>query len=145
MSYSYTKNLLYETILPYIFIFVSIIQMIRTNNEFPNYYHYEIVIIIIGVVIGTICLSYPTYQNVSILKHRKDITADPKGRFVLIPFLAINILMILFFSPAKAWAFSVGFFIPAILPYFIAKLNERKVTFWVREESGETILFVKSK
>jgi len=137
-QYRYRTRILKGAILPILYGVVSFQMLNLYVYEFPEYYKYNIMIILLGFLLGLISISSLTFFNM--LRAKKNRGNGVKlnsviGVAIYIPFLLILLTLALFYGLALAWQFSMGFFITAIFPILIVIFYElsSKLKFFVEE------------
>jgi MFS family permease len=110
--------------------------------EFPDYYHYDIMLIVFGFLIGFGTMSGITLSNIIRTKNnpkRESTMNFMVGLAISIPLIVLVIGLALFVGLASAWQFSIGFFLAAIFPALFVILFEltTKNKFFIREAKDE--------
>lgn len=152
-KYRYRTRLLKGSILPILYGIISIQMLNKYIFEFPDYFEYEIMLILGGFLLGFGILSVVTLTNLIGAKKNPKKGRELKlkiGFIVFIPFLVILIGIALFLGISKAWQFSMGFFLAAIFPIIIVIIYEAssKGKFFVKEvkddpSKGRKLVFTK--
>jgi hypothetical protein len=132
------------TALPLLYTVMSIILLRKYVLEWPHYYDYKVLFIVLGVFFGLLTMTGITAYNV--IRARKNpskgIKMDSKIiLFTYIPVLFIIVILALIAGISTAWQFSIGFFGTSIVPPLLVVLIEAisKGKFFVREtEKPET-------
>ncbi len=152
-KYRYRTRILKGSILPILFGVISIQMLSKTVYEFPIYYEYEPMIILIGFLLGLGTLTVIIMLNLVRAKKSGKEGCEIKtkiGVIALLPFLIILLTLLLFFGVATAWRFGTGFFLAAIFPPIIVIVYEAnsKGKFFVKEykddpSKGRKLIFIK--
>jgi hypothetical protein len=151
-KYRYRTRMAKGSFLPIIAGLISIQMLNNHITNFPDYYEYEVMIILSGFLLGFSSLTGITTAN--LIRARGDPPNGCKlrvtaGVLAYVPFIVINIMLVLFYGMATAWQFSTGFFLAAVFPILIVTLFEAssKGKFFVWEladdpGSGRKLMFV---
>lgn len=152
-KYRYRTRILKGSILPILYGIISIQMLNKYIFEFPDYFEYEIMLILGGFLLGFAILSVVTLTNLIGAKKNPKKGRELKlkiGFIVFIPFLVILIGIALFLGISQAWQFSMGFFLAAIFPILIVTFYEvsTKGKFFVKEmkddpSKGRKLIFIK--
>jgi hypothetical protein len=152
-KYRYRTRILKGSILPILYGIISIQMLNKYIFEFPDYFEYEIMLILGGFLLGFGALTVVTVVNLVGAKKNPKKGRELKlrtGFIIYIPFLVILICIALFLGISKAWQFSMGFFLAAIFPILIVTLYEvsAKGKFFVKEmkddpSKGRKLIFIK--
>lgn len=152
-KYRYRTRILKGSVLPILYGIISIQMLNKFIFEYPDYFEYEIMLILGGFLLGFTILSVVTLINLIGAKKNPKKGRELKlitGFIVFIPFLVILISIALFLGISQAWQFSMGFFLTAIFPILIVTFYEMsaKGKFFVKEfkddpSKGRKLVFIK--
>lgn len=141
-SIRYRTRILKGSILPILYGLLSIQMLRHYVLEFPDYYQYNIMLIVFGFLIGFGTMSGITLSNIIRTKNnpkRESTMNFMVGLAISIPLIVLVIGLALFIGLASAWQFSIGFFLAAIFPALFVILFEltTKNKFFIREAKDE--------
>ena len=151
-SIRYRTRILKGSILPILYGLLSLQMLRHYVLEFPDYYQYNIMLIVFGFLIGFGTMSGITLSNIIRTKNnpkRESVMNIMVGLAISIPLIVLIIILALYLGLASAWQFSIGFFLAAIFPALFVILFEltTKNKFFIREakddpQKGRTLVVV---
>lgn len=141
-QYRYRTRILKGSILPILYFILSFQMLSKYVYQYPDYYEYNTLMILIGFLLGLGAMAGMTIANLSRAKNNpvNGTKLNLKvGMAAFIPFLVILIILAFFLGIATAWQFSMGFFVAAIFPPLIVILYEltSKKKFFIQEVPNE--------
>jgi len=141
-QYRYRTRILKGSILPILYFIFSFQMLSKYVYQYPDYYEYNTLMILIGFLLGLGAMAGMTIANLSRAKNNPVNGTTLKLTFgiaAFIPFLIILIILAFFLGIATAWQFSMGFFVAAIFPPLIVILYEltSKKKFFIQEALNE--------
>ena len=125
--YRYWKRIAKGCALPLLYTIVSLLMLRNYAREFPNYYDYKIVFIVLGVVLGLLTMTGLTLLNMFRARGKPKKGVVLEGRTVLVIYVPIFVLIIaiaLFMGISTVWQMSIGFFATAIVSPTLVVLLE---------------------
>lgn len=138
----YRTRILKGSFLPFLYGIISVMMLRNYTLEFPEHYQIELLLILIGFLLGFAAMSGITLSN--IIRTKNNPNSESKMNFsiglaISIPFIIITVILALFKGLASAWQFSIGFFLAAIFPALFVILFEvsTKKKFFIRETEEE--------
>ncbi|UCH89881.1 MAG: hypothetical protein JSV49_04355 [Thermoplasmata archaeon] len=153
MDFRYRTRIFKGSILPLLYGFISIRMLNEYVLEYPDYFQYEITMILGGFLLGLISISGITLMNLFRAKRNRERGCNLSlklGFITFLPFLIILLGLAFFIGISTAWQFSTGFFLTPIFPLLFVTILEvnSKGKFFVREMGGESsrtrkLIFIK--
>ena len=137
-NYRYRTRMLKGSILPILYGVISIQMLNRYIYVFPDYFKYEMMMILVGFLIGVGGMSGITLINLIRAKKNPEEGCELKfmvGIVIYLPFIIILLALAFFYGLSTAWQFSTGFFVAPIFPLIFVTLFEvgTKGKFFVQE------------
>jgi MFS family permease len=136
--YRYLIRILKGAFLPVLYVVVSIFMLRKYVYEFTNYYQYDVLMILAGVLVGIFAMSGMTVFNIIRARDRKKEGVKIDNTLIIavyVPLILILVILALVFGLSTVWQFSIGFFVTSIIPPLIVLLGEvtSKGKFYVLE------------
>mgnify|MGYP006284326435 CR=1 FL=1 len=125
--YRYLIRILKGAFLPVLYVIVSIFMLRKYVYEFTNYYQYDVLMILAGVLVGLFAMSGMTVFNILRAKDGKKEGVEINNTLIIavyLPLILILVILALVFGLSTVWQFSIGFFVTSIIPPLIVLLGE---------------------